>query len=377
MDLEIARKGVTAVRSNFYPTFGIANGYIYNTPQGSAPSFIALNAPHEYLTQAVAAVEVDSSGRLRAAYARARADQQISQLQLEIAQRDLKRAVAGAYYRLLLARHLVTANEEIATEASTFASRTQKLLAGGEVSRADAVKAEQQLVFQQQALAAARLDEKLANQELASFWTSEVNQPLPIADSLENPPKPPEPAGTNVAAPYLRRFEFNLLEAERQGFEADRRRERAALVPQLTLNYQYGIDASHWSWANRGSAFYATFNIPVFDFFRARSLADQYRLRAQQVDATRAITTRNLSREYASALDRARLLYEQIELTRAQVRTSEDNLRLSHIRYDGGEGPALDVVVAVGQLAQAQTNYFTLLSNYANALADLEVASGR
>ena len=64
-------------------------------------------------------------------------------------------------------------------------------------------------------------------------------------------------------------------------------------------------------------------------------------------------------------------------MTRTQVRTSEDNLKLAHVRYEGGEGPALDVVVAVGQLAQAQTNYFTLLSNYANALADLEVASGR
>ncbi len=378
LDVEIAQKGVTAARSGFLPTFGISNGFIYNTPYGSSPSYIALNATHEYLTQGVASLELDSSGRLRAAYARAKADQRISQAQLQIMQRDLKRAVTAAYYRLLLARHLVAANEEILGETSAFADRTRKLLEGGEVARADSVKAEQQLAFQQQALAAAQLDARLANEELASFWTSDVDQPLQVADTLENPPKPPEaPQDRNVAPPYLHRFEFNLLEAERQGFEADRRRERAALFPQLTFNYQYGIDAAQWSWANRGSAFFFTFNIPVFDFFRARSLTDQFKLRTQQVDANREISTRTFSREYASALGRVRLQFDQIEMTRTQVRTSEDNLKLAHIRYEGGEGPALDVVVAVAQLAQAQTNYFTLLSNYANALADLEVASGR
>jgi outer membrane protein len=377
LDNEIANKGLTAARSNFFPSLSIANGYTYNTPNGSSPTFIALNAPHEYLTQAVAGFEVDTSGRLRAAYARARADQRISQAQLQIIERDLKRSVTASYYRLLLARHLVTANEELLSETATFAERIKKLLAGGEVARADAVKAEQQVAFQQQALAAAKLDARLANQELASFWTSDLDQPLEINDTLENPPKPPEPPRDNAAAPYLRRLEFNLLEAERQGFDADRRRERAALFPQLTFSYQYGIDAPNWSWANSGSAFFATFNIPVFDFFRARSLSDQFKLRMQQVDLNREMSVRAFSREYASALGRVRLLYEQVDLTRTQVRTSEENLKLAHIRYDGGEGPALDVVVAVWQLSQAQTNYFTLLANYANALADLEVASGR
>ena len=60
-----------------------------------------------------------------------------------------------------------------------------------------------------------------------------------------------------------------------------------------------------------------------------------------------------------------------------QVKLSEENLRLARLRYDGGEGLALDVVSAQNQLAQARANYYTALASYQNGRADLEVASGR
>ena len=66
-----------------------------------------------------------------------------------------------------------------------------------------------------------------------------------------------------------------------------------------------------------------------------------------------------------------------IAQTETQVKLSEDNLRLSRVRYEGGEGTALDVVTAQTQLAQARSNYYAARANYLNARADLEVASGR
>jgi len=50
---------------------------------------------------------------------------------------------------------------------------------------------------------------------------------------------------------------------------------------------------------------------------------------------------------------------------------------MSRIRYEGGEGLALDVVTAQNQLSQARTNYYTAIVDYLNAKADLEVASGQ
>ena len=69
--------------------------------------------------------------------------------------------------------------------------------------------------------------------------------------------------------------------------------------------------------------------------------------------------------------------YGQLKLTDEQVLLSNENLRLSRVRYQGGEGLALDVVAAQTQLAQARANQYTAKANYSNARADLEVAAGR
>ena len=95
------------------------------------------------------------------------------------------------------------------------------------------------------------------------------------------------------------------------------------------------------------------------------------------MDTSRSITTRTFSHDYQVALARATSLYQQIVLTEAQVKSSEENLKLARVRYEGGEGPALDVVVAQTQLAQARTNYFAALASYATARVDLEVAAGQ
>ena len=70
-------------------------------------------------------------------------------------------------------------------------------------------------------------------------------------------------------------------------------------------------------------------------------------------------------------------VFEQVAVAESQVKLTEENLKLSQVRYEGGEGPALDVVVAQTQLQQARANYFNTLFLHANARADLEVAAGR
>lgn len=375
----IADRGFSAARSSFLPQAQFNNGFTYNSPSSGATepgkaSFIALNGIHEYQSQATTAWELDTSGRLRAALARARADQQIAAADLAIIERDLKRAVTGAFYRVLLARRLTTANREVLQEAESFAERTRAMYRAGEVAQADVAKAESQVAFLTQAVRVAELEAQVANSDLASFWTAEVTAELSLADTLESQPSPEPP---QQPSPFFSRPEFRLFDAQRRRFEADYRHQRSFLFPQLTFNFAYGIDSNRVAIRDRGQAAFFNLNIPVFDWFRTRSLAQQFRLRADQIDTRRQISGREFSRDYQVALARVKSVYEQIRLAETQVRTSEDNLRLSRIRYEGGEGPALDVVAAQTQLAQARTNYFTALANYAAARADLEVAAGR
>lgn len=376
---EIAAREAAQARAGFLPQSRLMNGFTYNSPllyNRQVFSFIPLNGIREYAALFSVNQEFDTSGRLRADMARARVAQEIAAAGLALTQRDLRRAVTAAYYRALLTRRIVGIIEDALKESESFESRTRLLFQNGEAAQADVVKASAQVASWRQAVNAAQLEADLARQELASFWTRDVATPLALADVLDDSPPPPEPEPAQTS-PFLKRLEFSLLDAQRRGFQADVRRARSALLPQLGASFQYGIDSTAVRISDRGYAAFLNLTIPVFDWNRARNAIAQARLRTQQLESNRAISERTFSKEYQAALAKVRQLFTQISLTRRQAKLAEDDLRLSRIRYEGGEGSALDVVTAQNQLAQARSNHYTTMANYLNAKAELEVAAGR
>ena len=376
---EIAARAISQARAGFLPQSQLVNGVTYNSPllyNRELFSHLPLNGIREYAFLLNVSQEFDTSGRLRAEMSRARISQELAATGMALTERDLKRAVTASYYRALLTRRIVGIVQEALSEGQSFEKRTRLLFEGGEVAQADVIKASAQAAFLQQALNSAQLEEKLAGQELASFWTRDVAQPLTLADVLDDAPPLPE-GDAAQSAPFLKRPEFSLFDAQRRGFQADAKRARAGLLPQLGVAFQYGIDSTAVRIRDRGYAAFVNLTLPVFDWNKARSAMQQARLREQQTEQARAMSERAFSREYQNARARVRQLFEQISLTLRQAKLAEDDLRLSRIRYEGGEGSALDVVTAQNQLAQARTNYYTTIANYLNAKADLEVASGR
>jgi outer membrane protein TolC len=375
---EIARFGIKQARAEFFPTASLSGAYTYNSPLHDGRdnfSFVALNGIREYQAFLMSGLQIDTSGRLRAALERARADQDAARAGLGIAGRDLKRTVTASYYRLLLARHLVQVDRDVLTESQNFERRSRLLAEHGEVAQADVIKAGAEAAFLEQALNAAELEEKLANHDLASFWTTDVDTPLSIVDVLDDKPAPPETGAATM--PFLGRLEFRVFDAQKRGFRADAKRARADLLPQTSVLFQYGIDSTRFTFADRGYASIIHLDIPLWDWFRAHSAMRQFQIQSQQVDVNSRMAERTFSRDYRDALARVEKVYAQIAQTETQVKLSEDNLRLSRVRYEGGEGTALDVVTAQTQLAQARSNYYAARANYLNARADLEVASGR
>src|SRR5947208_6949117 len=132
---EIARYGLTQARAGFLPQVHFGGGFTYNSPLAGSPdsfSFVALNGLREYSSLFSTALELDTSGRLRAALARARADQDAAAAGLRITQRELRRSVTAGYYRLLLARRLIGVSDDALAQARSFEKRTQVLLDNGE-----------------------------------------------------------------------------------------------------------------------------------------------------------------------------------------------------------------------------------------------------
>jgi outer membrane protein len=379
LERDIAAREVAQARAAFLPQSRLDNGFTYNSPllyNRETFSFLPLNGIREYASLFTVTQEFDTSGRMRADRTRARAAQEFAATSVALSQRDLRRAVTSAYYRALFTRRLVRIADEVLAESLSFEKRARLLFEGGEAAQADVVKASAQVAFLQQARNAAELESKLANQELAAFWTIEVADTLPLVDLLDEAAPTPQ-ADSIPPAQFLKRLEFSLFDAQRSAFQAEVQRARSGLLPQLGVVFQYGIDSTAVRIKDRGYAAFVNLTIPIFDWKKAYGAMQQARLRTQQMETNRAMSERTFSREYHSALARVKALYEQIALTHRQARLAEDDLRLSRIRYEGGEGSALDVVAAQNQLAQARSNYYSTIANYLNARADLEVASGK
>lgn len=370
----IAAAHLQAARAGLLPHLSLVGNYTRNSPvpgQPGAGRFVALNGVNEYSALVTLNEELDLSGRIRSSVARARADSEAAELSWRLSRRDLRFAVTAAYHRLLLARRLVKVAEESLAGAQQFAERTKLLEKKGEAARADVVRAAAEVEFLRQARLAATLDASLANQELAAFWTEDVTSPLAVDDLLERPPPPPPPEARRE------RPELALLEAQRRGLEAEARGARAAHYPQATLTAQYGVDANRLDWQDRGYAVLAGLTIPIFDWFGASSTARALSLQAEQLGVEAQLSRRAFTREYQAALERVRALHEQIAVAQAQVGLAEENLKLSRVRYEGGEGSALEVVTAQSQVGQARGNYYQALAGHLKARADLAIAAGQ
>jgi outer membrane protein len=367
-----------AARANFLPQLSIANGFTYNSPllyNDRTFSFIALNGIREYSSAANTTLEVDSSGRLRAIYDRARVNREIADAGVTISERDLERDVAAAYYGVLLTRKLVVSARENLQAARDFETKVRQLVNGGEASQADLTKASLEVSLLEQAADSLKVQAEVADHELASYWTTDVAAPLVLADDLDQ--QPPAPKLPSEAAPYLKRPEFQIFAAQIAGFNADSRQARARMLPQLNLSFQYGIDATQVTSRDRGYAGFVHLDIPVFDFLRARSEQRQFQSEAHAAQTDLGIGTRLLSKEYQDALSRVNGIYAQITVTQRQVDLAKENLRLSRLRFESGEGTAFDVVTAQSALAQADIDFYSTRADYFNALSALRVASGQ
>ena len=149
-DLGVAHEDRVQARAGMLPGVTYNNSYIYTEGTGQpavcaigatcpASRFVANNGVHEYISQGNAHESVSLTNfadyhRSSAALAQARA-------KAEIASRGLVVAVTQAYYGLVTAQRKYATSQRAATEAQRFLKITQELQNGGEVARADVVKA--------------------------------------------------------------------------------------------------------------------------------------------------------------------------------------------------------------------------------------------
>jgi len=387
----LARQDRTQARNALLPTATYNNSAIYTqgVPLGAEKAigapvlFIANNAVHEYLSQADVHQVFDATAI--ANFRRVGAAAAVAKAQAEVASRGLVVTVVQSYYAISAARLKVETAKRLAEEGDRFLKVTQDLEQGGEVAHSDVIKAELQARDRQRQLREAQLGYLNARLNLAVLIFPDFNDNFDVAEDLHQPVPLPTLAEVQQRAaqdnPDVRAALAAVQQAGYDVFGA-----RAGYFPALSIDYFYGIDASHFAVntaipgdgkvSNLGSSIVATLNIPVWNWGTTQSRVKQAELRRAQSKRELSLAQRKLLAEIQSLYAEAETALNELEGLARSAQLAEESQKLITLRYQNGESTVLEVVDAQTTFATANAAYQDGAVRYRVALANLQTLTG-
>ncbi len=380
-DAAISRQDRYQAATALLPSVTYNNQALYTKSNGpgNGVRYIANNAVHEYISQANIHETIDLAGisNLR----RASAAAALSRARAEIASRGLVVTVVQGYYALAAAQQKLQAAQKAADEGNRFFKLTQNLQGGGEVAHSDVIKAELQMNDRRRQLQEAQLMFLNARLDLAVLLFPDFNENYEVADDLHSPVPLPTLAEVQQQAAHDNPDVRAALEAVRAA-GSDVTFARAGYLPSLSFDYWYGIDAAQFAVngpngvSNLGSAAAATLNIPIWNWGATQSRIKQAELRRTQAKRELSLAQRKLLAEIRSLYAEADTALNELADLNRSAELAEDGLRLTMLRYTGGEATILEVVDAQNTSVQANTAYQDGAVRYRVALANLQTLTG-
>jgi outer membrane protein TolC len=371
------------------PTATYHNQMLYTQPNGQltqgvqggtqpAPIFIANNTIHEYISQASINETVGLKQLADAQAAAANAAR--ASAELEVARRGLVTSVVNLYYSVSSFETKQRVLAEAYREALSFTDLTQKRENGREVAHADVVKAQLQQQQRQRELTDGSLAADKARLELAVLLFPDPRTPYSTEVAGPPPMLPTRDEVNRLAS--AKNPEIRSALAEVRANNAEVNAAKAAYLPDLGLNFSYGIDAPQFAkrgpdnTQNLGYSISGTVDIPIWDWFATQKRVKQSEFRRDAAKISLNAAQRRLIATLEETYAEAAAARDQMDLLDLSVRTAAESLRLTKLRYSSGEANVLEVVDAQSAYLAVETAQADGMIRYQAALAGLQLLTG-
>jgi outer membrane protein TolC len=381
-------------RGALLPNVAYHNQFIYTQPANGAtgsgnasaaspavssqPRFIANNSVHEYVSQGTV---TESIGLQQiTAVSRAGAAAAVAAAEMEIARRGLVSTVAGLFYGFLAADRKLEIAQRASQEAASFTILTQQREAVREAAHADVVKAQLQQQQRDRDLADAALQVQRSRLELAVLLFPDPRSPFTL--SVPTTPQPLASRPELEAAAAHSNPELQSAMSSLRVSSLDVNTARAAYLPDLGLNFSYGIDAAQFAvrgsdgTRNLGYSATATLDIPVWDWLSTQHKIRQAQIQRDVARTTLTATQRRLIVQLDESYAEATVARDQLQSLDLSTKTAQESFRLTRLRYSAGEATVLEVVDAQNSLTSAELAQADGTVRYEAALANLQILTG-
>ena len=375
----LAREDRVQARAALLPDVGYTTGAIYTQANGTLSGrFISANAVNEYISQGAVHEGIGLSSI--ADYRRARAVEALANAKAEIATRGLVVTVVQSFYGAIAAKQKITNAQQAADEAQHFLKISEQLEGGGEVAHSDVVKAQLEANDRNRDLQESTLAEEKARLALAVLIFPNFTRDYQIEDDLSVAPSLPALSEAQDLA-ARNNPELKAAVAAMRASEQEVTSAIGEHLPSLSINYFYGIDASQYATKtdginNLGYQVSATLNLPIWNWGATQSRVKQAQLRRDQSKLELSAAQRQAIADLQTLYSEAQLARNQLSLLNQSVDLAQESLRLTTIRYQGGEATILEAVDAQNVLTQARNNFDDGQVRYRVAIANLQTLTG-
>jgi len=157
------------------------------------------------------------------------------------------------------------------------------------------------------------------------------------------------------------------------------------VLPAVTLDYWYGIDANQFAtrtpapdhFSNLGSSAAATLQLPIWSWGANFSKVKQANLQKKQAVVELSAAQRTLLAKLRSFYNEGQAARAELELLSQSVQLASESLRLTTLRYQSGEATVLEVVDAQNTLTAASNAYDDGQVRFRVALANIQTLTGK
>ncbi len=388
-DANAAHEDLLQAKGAIRPSLSGRSEYLGTQGNGILPSgrFVTNDGVHVYRDWAIAHQDF-TAAFTRTAIDRAGAAEAIARAKAEVARRGLDLTVTRAYYALLAGQRKYATAQQALDQAKRYLDVSKNLRRGGEVARADEVRSEIQVTAQEQAFREAQLTMDTARLDLAVLISRDFNLDFTIVDDLALAPTLP-PLEEAQAMAQRENPDLRVASGSLKAAGLDVKIARQAYFPSLTADLAYGIEANAFalhstvaaapekgSFPNLGYFLTVSLNVPIWDWGGRASKVRQAEIKREQANAELSAAQRGLLRNLRAFYQEAQVAREQAESLRHTVDLAVESLRLTGLRYQGGEANILELVDAQTILIQSRNSYDDALVRYRVALSNLQTLTG-
>jgi outer membrane protein TolC len=377
---QLAAEDRKQAQAALLPTVSEFSQYIHTQPNDTSSGvFISNDGPQVYNTWLTVHGEVFSPGKW-AEYRRAGAGETVARAKADIAARGLVLTVVQNFYALVSAERKAVSAGQSLREAQQFLDIAEKQERGGEVSHADVVKAHIQVSQRIRDAEDADVTVLKTRLGLSVLVFPDFRDTFAVVDDLQDVVPLPPLAG--VTAAIATSPEVKAANAAVQAGRSDIEVARGELLPSISFDYFYGINANQLAATGPdgqrllGSVVQAQMTVPLWSWGATQSKKRQAELRLDQAKAELTLAERQLLANVSSFHRDADVARGQVASLRDSLDLSTESLRLTLLRYQAGEASVLDVVDAQTTLTQARNALDDGLVRYRVALATLQTLTG-